>query len=397
MLHYQAMHSFFRRSRVYLDHAAAMPVLPQALSAMRQIEGLVGNPGALHAEGVAAKESLHASRAQLAQLFGVKALEIIFTPSLTASNNLAILGFARTLSSLTNTHWIVSAIEHSSVLSCFKELERLGAQVSYARPDARGVVAPSAIAALLRPETVFVSVGWANNEIGVVQPLADIAATLRAHESKHASRILLHADAGQAPLYESTLIHSLGVDLLSLGSNKLGGPHGIGALYRARGVSLSPILFGGAQEGGAWAGTEHVALAAGFAAALAHVAEHRHREGKRVRMVRDELAKQLVAHISDVIVNGNPSLALPHLLNISVPRISAEYLVLALDHAGFAVSGKSACREGEDRESHVVAALSGANDAWRASHAIRFSLGANTTSAQIQRLIRAVDLICTSR
>ena len=263
----------FSKPRIYLDYASAPPVLREAISAMRKSETLIGNPGAIHTEGVSAKKNLEDSRARIADILGCKSGELIFTSGLTEANNLAILGFAnsleRTKRTLAETHWIASSIEHDSILACFSEIERMGGSVSYVPPDERGIILPKTIEKALRAETVFLSVGWANNEIGIVQPLGKIARILREYEKKHGTRITFHSDAGQAPLYLPTVVHSLGIDLLSLGGNKLYGPHGIGALYVGKNTSINSTVFGGKQEKGLRAGTEGVALAAGVAAAKA--------------------------------------------------------------------------------------------------------------------------------
>ncbi len=415
------MPKFFKKRRIYLDYASASPVLPEALDALRDAQRFVGNPGAIHAEGVAAKKSLEASRARIASLLGCKARELVFTSGLTESNNLAIVGFARKLEfirsvevgrfnlrrsevkppGLAGTHWIVSSIEHDSVLEAFSEIERLGGSVSYVEPDERGIILPGSVKRVLRPETVFVSVGWANNEIGTIQPLAKIAHVLRSHEQIGKNRIIFHTDAGQAPLYLPSVVHSLGIDLLSLGANKLYGPHGVGALYLSNRTELASIIHGGKQERGLRAGTESVALTAGFAIACEVIAGEREVESERVRILRDELARQLVAHIPGLIVNGDVKHALPHMLNVSIPAIQSEYVTLALDHVGIAVSTKSACREGEESRSHVVAALDPAGSAepagWRAENTIRFSLGRDTTSRDIQYVVRALIAIVSQR
>ncbi len=381
------MIQFFKQKRVYLDYASAPPVRAEAEAAMREAAHLVGNPGAIHREAVEAKKSLQHSRERIARMLEVKARDVVFTSGLTESNNLAILGFARQLErtrrSLEGTHWVVSAIEHSSVLACFAEVERLGGTVTHLDPDERGLITSAAVQSVLKAHTVFVSIGWANNEIGTVQPLRDIAATLRAYEKAQGSEIIFHTDAGQAPLYLSTTAHSLGVDLIALGSNKLYGPHGIGALYRSHRVHLAPVLFGGPQESGLRAGTENVALAAGFATACECAARERESEAKRLRAMRDSLARAILAEVPEVIVNGDMQHAMPHMLNISVPDISSEYLALALDARGFALSTKSACREGEESLSHVVAALPvgrqvSGGEAWAAAHTLRISLGRET-------------------
>lgn len=397
----------FRKRRIYLDYASAPPVAPEAREAMREAEELLGNPGAIHAEGVAAKKLLEDSRARIASLLGCKARELVFTSGLTESNNLAILGCARyiwtrrarhTGEPLNGTHWIVSAIEHDSVLACFGEIERMGGAVTFVDPDARGVVLPELVKRALRPETVFVSVGWANNEIGAIQPLGKIALAIRNRMVELGSKSLpvFHSDAGQAPLYLPTLARNLGVDLLSLGGNKLYGPHGIGALYVKKGTALAPLVLGGKQEHGARAGTESVALAAGFAAAFEAVARERDSESKRLQKLRRELARELAARIPDLVVNGEPEHALPHMLNVSIPDINAEYVALALDHAGIAVSTKSACREGEASSSHVVEALERAGGGkegkrdWRAQNTLRFSLGRGVAARDIIRTVKTL-------
>lgn len=358
---------------------------------------LVGNPGAIHREAVEAKHALQNARERIAKLLAVKPREILFTSGLTEANNLAIVGFAkqleRTRRTLAGTHWIVSSIEHSSVLACFGEVERMGGKVTHLDPDHRGLFSAERVAAALTPETVFISIGWANNEIGTIQPVRDIAAHIREHEKRHARTVLFHTDAGQAPLYLSSTVHSLGVDLMALGSNKLYGPHGIGALYVSNRVALAPVLFGGPQERGLRAGTENVALAAGFACAFECIAVERERESRRLRKIRDDLARDIEKRVLGALVNGDIRHALPHMLNISIPNIASEYLALALDARGFALSTKSACREGEESRSHVVAALPG--DEWRAAHTLRISCGRDTRASDAGRLVQAILAILT--
>lgn len=392
---------FFRPSRVYMDYASATPVHPAALQAMREADARYGNPGAIHREGVEARQVLEISRERVAAQLSVKPREIVFTSGLTESNNLAILGFARAMGrsgrDMHGTHFVASAIEHDSVLEVLCEVERQGGRVTLVRPDVRGIVTPEKIANALLPETVCVSVGWANNEIGTVQPIARIAEALRAHETANGGLVLLHADAGQAPLYRATTAHSLGVDLLSVGANKLYGPHGIGALYLGNRASLAGHILGGRQERGIRAGTESVALAAGFAAAYEAVAEEREGEGARLRDLRDTLARELARTIPGLVINGSLEHALPHMLNVSIPRIQGEYVALALDARGIAVSTKSACREGEEPESHVVAALvpreASHEDGWRATNSLRISLGRGTKKDDIRRLVRELAAV----
>jgi len=398
--------SLFGTQRIYLDYASATPVHPKAARAYTGASQLFANPGAIHEDGVAAKRVLTEARESLARHLGCKARELIFTSGLTEANNIALIGLARGIElrkrSLTDTHWIVSSIEHSSVLECFAEIERMGGAVSYVEPDAKGIVRTESVAALLRSDTVLVSVGWANNEIGTVQPLASIGRVLHAYQRGQKTNIIFHSDAGQAPLYRSPQVHSLGVDMLALGSGKLYGPRGIGCLYVNNRASLSPAIFGGGQERGLRSGTEDVALAAGFAAAFDEITRERDAEAKRLRILRDNFAREIVARIPSAVVNGDLKHALPHMFNISIPgERTGEYLVLALDHAGVALSTKSACREGE-ASSHVVAALEKASHAapsealakeGRAGKTLRFSLGRGTTEAELKRVLTVLEKI----
>ena len=247
--------------RIYLDYAGATPVVPEAIEATVAAMRVFGNPGAIHADGVAAKRSLAASRGEIAALLGCKPREIIFVSGGSEANNLSVLGYARAIllgkvllphrhpdGTLAGTHWIVSSIEHPSVLECFGEVERLGGDVSFVDPDEKGIIRPETIRTLLRRETVFVSVGWGNGEIGTLQPLSRIARELRAHERDIGASIIFHSDAGQAPLYEAADVHSLGVDLMSLDSGKLYGPRGVGCVYLNGRATLSRVLLGGGRN-----------------------------------------------------------------------------------------------------------------------------------------------------
>jgi cysteine desulfurase len=368
---------WFRKKRVYMDYASAPPVSEVALRAMRDAEKYVGNPGAIHAEGAAALDALTHARNKIAALLSVKGREIVFTSGLTEANNLALLGFARALErkhrTLARTHWLVSAIEHTSVLDCFGEIERLGGSVTFVNPDSKGRVLPDAVKRALRKE---------------------IRAVLDAHERECGTKVLLHSDAGQAPLYAPSTAHSLGVDMLSVGANKLYGPHGVGALYLSNRADIVRVAHGGPQERRLRPGTESVALALGFAAAYEEVANERESEVRRLRNIRDSMVKQLCERVPGLVINGDLEYALPHMFNVSIQGIQSEYITLVLDRAGIAVSTKSACREGEESESHVVAALGG--EPWRARNTLRFSLGRDTTVRDAQKAVDALEVAVNS-
>lgn len=380
-----------RTRRIYLDYASATPVCDEAARAQARAAAIFANPGSIHADGIAARDALAEARAAIAKELAVKPRELIFTSGGTEANNLALLGFARKrllTGWLSGTHWVVSSIEHPSVLECFSECERMGGTVTHLDPDASGRIAPEAVARALRQDTVLVSIGWANSEIGTVQPLADIARAIRAYEAAQGTTIIFHTDMGQAPLYKPPHVHTLGVDMATLDSGKLYGPRGVGALYVHNRVPLAPVLLGGGQERGLRAGTENLALAAGFAAAMQWVAQQREAEAKRLKLLREGLWRIVREKYPDAVRNGSTARSLPHILNVSLPNIDTEYLTLQLDAAGIAVSTKSACRERGDTQSHVVAALGG--DAWRASSTLRFSLGRDTSERDIRRALSAL-------
>lgn len=383
---------FLRPQRVYLDYAGATPLHPRARSVMRAHEDVYANPGAIHTEAVRAAGLLNDARRGIARELACKPRELVFTSGGTEANNLAILGLARHMllsgGDLKKTHWVVSSIEHSSVLECFSEIERMGGTVTHVDPDEHGHISVEAVLNALRPETVLVSIGWANGEIGTIQPLRDIAHALRAQPE-----VLLHTDAGQAPLYLSPQVHTLGVDMMTLDSGKLYGPRGVGAVYLSNRVALAPILHGGGQERGLRPGTENPLLALGFAEALRATGSEREHEARRLRALRERFLTALSA-ISGCIVNGEKRM-LPHIVNISIPGIQSEYVTLALDARGFALSTKSACREGHNRRSHVVEALGGAE--WRAENTLRFSFGRETTERDILRAVEALSEIVAER
>lgn len=393
-----------KRKRIYLDYASATPVLPEASRAMRAVANLYANPGAIHADGVRAAQSLEHSRERIAHELAVKPREIIFTSGGTEGNNIAILGAARKMllggTDLSTTHWIVSSIEHPSVLECFGEIERLGGVVTHLDPDVRGVISVETVVAALKSNTVLISIGWANHEIGVVQPLRDIARAVRAH-----NEALIHSDAGQAPLYLSPQVHTLGVDLMTFDSGKFYGPRGVGALYVSNRAELAPVIVGGGQERGLRAGTENVSLAAGFAESFARIALERDDEARRLAPLREALLKALKAGIPSLCVNGEAKRMQPHLLNVSIPNIQSEYVTLSLDARGISISTKSACREGENRRSHVVAMLAaaareaerGESADWRAENTLRFSLGRETSMRDIETAAAELVRIITER
>lgn len=377
-----------------------MPVSKEARDAFVSALQFEGNPGALHQEAQDAAHALGEARKEIASQLGCRAREIIFTSGGTEGNNLAILGRFKQLildgRAPRETHWIVSAIEHPSVLDCFEHIKEMGGMVTIIQPDAQGRIQASVLTSALQKETVCVSIGWANGEIGVVQPLSALSEVIRTYEKEQGTQIMFHSDLGQAPLYLSPQVHTLGVDVATLDGGKLGAPRGVGTLFLKSGTKLSALMYGGSQESGLRPGTENLALAMGLAAALQHVASIRHSESPRLEVLREYLLKSFEgsAALEGTVVNGSLKHHLPHIVNVSVPYIDNEYITLGLDRAGFSLSTKSACNEGE-RVSHVIAALGGGEDAWRASSALRISMGQETQKGDIDVLIRVLGRLVT--
>ncbi len=383
---------------IYLDYAATSPTDPEVLEKMLPyFSSRYGNPSSLYQSGRRAKRAIELAREDTAKILGCSPEEIIFTGSGTESDNLAVVGAARALRAR-GSHLIVSAIEHKAVLESARELEREGFTVTYFPVDRLGRVDPKKLAAAIRPDTVLVSVMYANNEIGTIEPIKEIAEAIRKKKKIEAGpdvafapalsggfSPLLHTDACQAAGYLSLSVKELEVDLMTLNGSKIYGPKGVGALYVRKGVKISPLILGGEQESGLRAGTESVPLIAGFAEALKKASESREAETKRLAPLRDYLAKRLKEEIPDLIINGDPENRLPNNLHVSVPNIEGESMLLLLDNYGIEASTGSACSARDLRPSHVLLAVG--QDAGLAHGSIRFSLGKYTTREQLDYVI----------
>lgn len=393
------------RKRIYMDYASTTPLHPKVFQAMRPFfSARFGNPGAIHAEGFSAKRALAEGRARSARALGVRENEIVFTSGGTEANNLAIAGVIeaarRRGAPYERLHVVSTEIEHSSVREALKEFSRRGVRVSFLKPSPLGIVSAETVAAALTGETVLVSVMYANNEIGTIQPIREIAKALRARSAASLPAVsaaapsapafrrpLFHTDACQAPLYLDVDPNHLGADLLSLDAHKMYGPKGVGALYARRGTGLAPILFGGGQERGLRPTTENVPGIVGFAEALSLAAAGREKESTRLARLRDRFFEKIFAAFPAAAANGSRAARLPNNVNVSLPGADPEFLVLKLDAAGIACSTKSSCLSGEE-ESYVVRALDPAGD--RPRQTLRFTLGRETTAADIDRAVRAL-------
>ncbi len=380
--------------RIYLDYATTTPVDPRVEKEMKRFLALhFGNPGSIHAEGLIAKKAVEEARKKIARLIEVHSDEIIFTSSGTESNNLGILGLMNRFHDEGKTwkdmHAITSLIEHSSVLECFRELERRGVKVDYVSVSKEGIVDLKEIKARLKPNTVLVSVMYANNEIGTIQPIRKISNQIRdfAKGTRHGklAKPIFHVDASQAPLYLDCAPEHLGADLATFDAQKIYGPKSIGALYIRRGIKVKPLFFGGGQERSLRPGTENVPGIVGFAKAFEIAIADRVKESERLTKLRNYGIKKILEKIPAAELNGSISERLPNNINISIPGIDSEFIVLKLDALGIACSTKSTCMD-SDEASYVISALGKGREHSRSS--LRFSLGRSTTKAHIDALVK---------
>jgi cysteine desulfurase len=373
-------------TRIYLDHAATTPARAEVVAAMMPLLGGY-NPNSLHAEGRAARAAVDSARVAVARVLGATPREIVFTGGGSESDVLAIVGAARAARGR-GRHVVTVATEHHAVLHAVDVLERDGWRVTRLPVNQRGLVDPAAFEAALTPETTLASVMLANNEIGVVQPVAELARVARKRG------VLLHTDAVQAAGWLPLDVETLGVDLLSLSAHKFHGPKGVGILYVRRGTALEPQIVGGGQEHGLRAGTENVPGIAGFAVALTLADGERSATAVRVAALRDRLADGIVSTISDVVVNGAGAPRLANNLSVAFAGVPSDALLIRLDLEGIAASAGSACAAGSLEPSHVVAAI-GLDERYRLG-VIRFSLGRDTTASQIDDVVRRLPLIMAS-
>jgi cysteine desulfurase len=360
---------------IYLDHNATTPLRAEVLAAMTEVYREVsGNPSSVHFLGRAARKRLEAGRERVAEAVGARPEEIVFTGGGTEADNLAVQGIAYAYRSK-GDHIITSAIEHPAVLAACRFLEKEGFSVTYLPVSREGLVDPGELEAAIRPETILVSVMTANNETGVIQPIAEIGRIAKAR------KIPFHTDAiqglGKIPLS----VEEMGVDLMSLSGHKVYGPQGVGALYIRKGVRVRPLTYGGHHERGKRPGTENLAGIVGFGEACRLAVENLESEADRLRLLRDQLCSGISERIPRVKLNGAPGLRLPNTVNLSFEYVEGEGILLGLEEKGIAAATGSACTSGELAPSHVLSAMG--VEAALAQGSVRFSLGRENTLEDI--------------
>ncbi len=377
---------------IYLDHAATTPLDPRVLEAMLPfLSGMSGNASSIHQVGRAALQALDDAREQVALVLGCQPKEIVFTSGGSESINLALKGVAMALRAQGKNHLISSTIEHHAVLHALDYLvEFEGFTVTLLPVDRNGRVNPADLSAAIRPETALVSVMYANNETGVIQPITELAAICRERG------VIFHTDAVQAPGQLSLDVNALGVDLLSLTAHKFYGPQGVGLLYLRRGTPLVPQINGGAQERRRRAGTENIAGIVGLAKALTIAESERTTRASRLRALSERLIDGVLSRIPQSWLNGDRESRLPSIVNLGFACIETESLLLLLDQRGICASSGSACTSGSLEPSHVLLAMGLSPE--EANGSIRFSLGKQTTDEQIDIVLDLLpDLVAQLR
>lgn len=372
-------------SRIYLDYAATTPVHPEVLKAMLPYFGDVfGNPSAIYSCGQEVRGAVEEARGKVAGLINARSEEIIFTSGGTEADNLALIGIAYANEAKGN-HIITAVVEHHAILETCRFLEKRGFKVSYLPVDEQGLVSPDELKRAITPKTVLISVALANNEIGTIQPLAELAAIARE------AGVYLHTDAVQAVGRIPVDVSKLKVDLMSISAHKLYGPKGVGALYIRKGTKIAPIMHGGGQERGRRSGTENTTAIIGFGRAAEIAGRDMAAEARRLKQLRDRLIKGILEGIDSSRLNGHPQKRLPNNVNISFDFVEGESIVLNLDLKGICASTGSACSSSSLEPSHVLLALG--IPPQQAYGSLRFTLGRWTTDEEVDCVLSVLPPI----
>jgi len=373
--------------RIYLDYAATTPTHPDVSKAMRPfLRDSFGNPSSMHSVGQEARVAVEEAREKVASLIGADSEEIVFTSGGTEADNFALKGVAYANDGNRN-HIITSSVEHHAVLETCKFLERQGFAVTYLPVDGHGLVAPDDVKKAFTGKTLLVSVMHANNEVGTVEPIAEIGKTARE------AGICFHTDAVQTAGHIPVKVDDLGADMLAISAHKLGGPKGVGALYVRKGTRIVSFVHGGEQEKGRRASTENVPGIVGFGKAAEIAQRESDKQAKRLTVLRDRLTSGLTERIDHIRLNGHPTRRLPNNVNMSVDGVEGEHMLLSLNARGICVSTGSACSASSSEPSHVLLALGLSREQARGS--IRISLGKETTERDVDRVLAVLPEVVT--
>ena len=377
---------------IYLDHAGTTPLDPRVLEAMLPaLSDYFGNPSSVHTVGQEAKRILDDAREKVARILGCRMSEVVFTSGGTESDNAAIKGAAAALQG-TGNHIVTSAIEHHAVLHTCQYLENMGFEVTYLPVDSYGLVDPDDVARAITDRTILVSIMYANNEIGTIEPISEIAALVKAQAAAMERTIVVHTDAVQAAGFLDLNLSTLGVDMLSLSSHKFYGPKGVGILCVRRGTPFLSQQLGGGQERERRSGTENIPGIVGTAVALEIAESEKEYASQHCHVLREKVIRGIEERIPNAHLNGHPTMRLPNNVNFSFEQVEGEPVLLGLDMAGIAASSGSACSSGSLEPSHVLLALGQSADLARGS--LRLTLGKHNTVEEVEYLLSVLaDLV----
>ena len=377
---------------VYLDHAGTTPMDPGVLEAMAPyFSELYGNPSSMHTVGQEARYALDEARERVAGVLHCRAREVVFTGGGTEADNAAIFGVASALQE-TGNHIVTSSVEHHAVLHSCQYLENLGFEVTYLPVDAYGMVDPESVSNAITDRTTLVSVMYANNEIGTINPIPEIAEAVQLRAQDLERTIVVHTDGVQAAGFLDLNVRRLGVDMLSLSGHKFYGPKGTGVLYVRRGVPFLPLILGGGQERERRSGTENIPGIVGLSVALEAADAQREQASAHCSALRDRIMYHIADNILGSHLNGHPVRRLPNNVNFSFEGVEGEPILLGLDMAGIAASSGSACSSGSLEPSHVLLALGQSAELARGS--LRITLGKENTEEEVEYSLKVlVDLV----
>ena len=376
---------------IYLDNAASTQIRQEVLEVInKELVNSFANPSSPYSPARNSRIAVDNARKIFSKIMNCDDNEIIFTSGGTESDNTAIKGPAYALKNIGN-HIITTATEHHAVLHTCNNLEKQGFDITYLPTDKYGMVSREDVISAIRENTILVSVIYANNELGSINPIQEIGEAIKKYKGKNSQFPLFHTDAVQAATYLDLNVDKLGVDLMSISAHKFNGPKGIGALYMKNGIPFEPLITGGGQERQKRSGTENIAFISGSAEAIRLAAEEKLKLNKKIMTLKNKITDHMINKHKDIVINGHPAKSLPNIINLTIPDVRADDLISALDLEDICISNGSACTSNSLEPSHVLKSIG--MDANLALNTIRISLGRNNTESEIIHFLNIIDKI----
>ena len=376
---------------IYLDNAASTQIRQEVLEVInKELVNSFANPSSPYSPARNSRIAVDNARKIFSKIMNCDDNEIIFTSGGTESDNTAIKGPAYALKNIGN-HIITTATEHHAVLHTCNNLEKQGFDITYLPTDKYGMVSREDVISAIRENTILVSVIYANNELGSINPIQEIGEAIKKYKGKNSQFPLFHTDAVQAATYLDLNVDKLGVDLMSISAHKFNGPKGIGALYMKNGIPFEPLITGGGQERQKRSGTENIAFISGSAEAIRLAEEEKLKLNKKIMTLKNKITDHMINKHKDILINGHPTKSLPNIINLTIPNVRADDLISALDLEDICISNGSACTSNSLEPSHVLKSIG--MEANLALNTIRISLGRNNTESEIIHFLNIIDKI----